>query len=150
MKRLRSKIPASKFKHSLQDGNVGLVKRLWPQCNVVLTCDTGAFSLAADLMRNTFTKDIPIYSPIYAASEGLLGINIWPENKPSRYLLSPQSMFFEFIPVEQSDEQQPHTLFMDQVNTFDLFSIVLLLSLVSYTNAFTVEPHLSRHLCYHV
>jgi hypothetical protein len=49
----------------------------------------------------------PIYSPLYAASEGLLGVNIWPQDKPSKYMLVPGYMFFEFIPVENCEEHQP-------------------------------------------
>ena len=40
---------------------------------------------------------MPIYSPLYAATEGLLGVNL----DPSRgdYLLPPKAMFYEVIPV---------------------------------------------------
>ena len=36
-----------------------------------------------------------------------MGVNLWPlESKPC-YLLVPRSMFFEFIPLNHSHEEQP-------------------------------------------
>ncbi|XP_060065262.1 GH3 domain-containing protein-like [Ylistrum balloti] len=116
---------ADEIRASFKDGRMGLVKRLWPNCNVVLGTDTGAFALQGDMLRETFCKGVPLYSPLYAASEGLLGVNIWPLERPSHYLLAPQSMFCEFIPVENSDEDQPQTYFMDQVERGRVYELVI-------------------------
>ena len=43
-----------------------------------------------------------IYSPIYAATEGLIGINT--EVSADTYILHPEAMFFEFIPVDTSGD----------------------------------------------
>lgn len=59
--------------------------------------------------------DIPIYSALYAASEGLIGFNMWPEEETCKYLLLPEACFFEFIPVEISHQEQPATLLLHQV-----------------------------------
>ena len=50
---------------------------------------------------------MPIYSPFYGATEGLIGVNLWPEEENPVYLLVPGAMFFEFIPVEESSKEQP-------------------------------------------
>ena len=42
----------------------------------------------------------PTYSPLYAATEGFIGVNIWPMEDQRRYLLHPKAMFFEFIPID--------------------------------------------------
>jgi hypothetical protein len=98
-----------------QGGAEGLGKRLWPHLQVVLCADSGAFALYGDKLRDTFLKDVSIYSPLYAASEGLLGVNIWPTDLPSKYLLHPRAMFFELIPVELSEEDQPQTILLHEV-----------------------------------
>lgn len=116
---------ADEIRSAFKDGRIGLVKRLWPNCNTVLGADTGTFALQGDMLRETFCKGIPLYSPLYAASEGLLGINIWPLQRPSRYLLALKSMFFEFIPVEKSDENQPETNFLDQVEKGCVYELVI-------------------------
>ncbi|XP_061164020.1 GH3 domain-containing protein-like isoform X1 [Saccostrea echinata] len=104
---------------------VGIGKLLWPDCNLVLAADSGSFDLPAKILRETYCKGIPIYSPLYAASEGLLGLNIWPKKHPSQYVLAAQSIFFEFIPVELSNEDQPKTFFMDEVEKGKEYELVI-------------------------
>ncbi|XP_033742604.1 GH3 domain-containing protein-like [Pecten maximus] len=116
---------ADEIRASFKDGRISLVKRLWPNCNVVLGTDTGTFALQGDMLRETFCKGVPLYSPLYAASEGLLGVNIWPLERPSHYLMAQQSMFYEFIPVEKSGENQPETYFMDQVEKGCVYELVI-------------------------
>ena len=106
---------ANELKDARNQGTIGLVKRIWPYINFVMTADSGTFELYGERLRELHCKDVPIYSPLYAASEGLLGINIWPTERPSRYLLALKSMFFEFIPVDKCEEENPETLFIDQV-----------------------------------
>jgi hypothetical protein len=96
-------------------GIVGVCKRLWPELYIVLAVDTGAFAPYGKKLRETFLQGVPLYSPIYAATEGLVGVNLWSKQRPTRYLLHPAVQFFEFIPVHQSDEEQPKTLLMHQV-----------------------------------
>lgn len=51
-----------------------------------------------------------MYSPLYGATEGLLGVNLWPKEEKALYLMVPDAQFFEFIPIENSDEDQPKVL----------------------------------------
>ena len=60
-------------------------------------------------------QGVPIYSPLYAATEGLLGINVDAKRKVAQYTLHPDTMFFEFIPVEASEETQPKTKLLHEV-----------------------------------
>lgn len=106
---------AEELRQARNEGLSGLTSRIWPKLNFVMTADSGTFELYGNRLRETYCNGTPIYSPLYAASEGLLGINIWPLERPSRYLLAPKSMVFEFIPVQNSTEDQPRTLFLDEV-----------------------------------
>lgn len=67
----------------------------------------GSSELYADKLKAKYLGDVPIYSPFYAATEGLLGINLWPKEDRAVYMLVPRAMFYEFIPVEESSEEQP-------------------------------------------
>lgn len=118
-------IRSKEMREAMSQGPEGLAKRLWPNCEVVLCCDTGAFELQAEMLKDTYCKGMEIYSPLYAASEGLIGINIWPDQKPSRYLLVPQTLFYEFIPIENSLEDQPKTLLIDQVKVGSVYEVVI-------------------------
>lgn len=116
---------ALELRQAKEVGLVGLAQRIWPKLNFVMTADSGTFELYGQCLRNSYCHGIPIYSPLYGASEGLLGINIWPNERPSRYLLAPKSMFFEFIPVEKCDEDEPKTLFLDQVEVDKVYELVI-------------------------
>jgi hypothetical protein len=116
---------AAELREARAKGVTGLAPRIWPNLHFVMTADSGTFELYANRLREIYCKEIPIYSPLYAASEGLLGINIWPKERPSRYLLAPKSMFFEFIPVQNCEEEQPKTLFMDEVSFHNIYKFCM-------------------------
>ena len=67
----------------------------------------GSSQLYATKLREKYLGDVPIYSPFYGATEGLIGVNLWPEDEVPLYMLVPRAMFFEFIPVEDSGQEQP-------------------------------------------
>lgn len=109
-------VRAQEIKKAFEEGLVGVAKRLWPKLQIIVCGDSGSFTLYGSKLRETYCQGIPLYSPLYGASEGLLGINIWPEELPSRYLLHPRAQFFELIPVSHADEDQPQTLLLHQVH----------------------------------
>ncbi|XP_055893711.1 GH3 domain-containing protein-like [Biomphalaria glabrata] len=118
-------VRAKELLEAAEKGKVGLARRIWPELQVVLAADTGTFDLYAEKLRNEFCKDVPLYSPIYAASEGLLGINIWPNQLPSRYLLHPRAQFFEFIPEDIMDEENPDAFLMHEVKDGMTYELVI-------------------------
>ena len=42
-----------------------------------------------------------------------MAVNMWP--KEEQYFLLPRAAFFEFIPIEDSHQDQPDTLLLHQV-----------------------------------
>ncbi|XP_071846160.1 uncharacterized protein [Apostichopus japonicus] len=116
---------AAELKKEFGKGFSGIARRVWPHLNVVLTVDTGSFKMYGQKLKNTYLGGVPIYSPLYGATEGLLGVNLWPEKEERPYLLMPRSMFWEFIPIAQSDEDQPSTLFADQVEKGATYELVI-------------------------
>lgn len=105
---------AKMIEQAFSCGIDGLASRIWPDLQLVMCIDSGTFSLYGDELRNSYLKGIHMYSPIYYAAEGLIGINIWPRNLPTRYLLHPNATFLELIPVDKMLEEQPETLLMNQ------------------------------------
>ncbi|XP_077984109.1 GH3 domain-containing protein-like [Glandiceps talaboti] len=115
----------AELRNEFQKGFDGIAQRIWPYMDLILTTDTGSSELYGQVLKSHYAKGIPIYSPLYAATEGLLGINLWPKDTDRYYLLVPESMVFEFIPIGQSDETQPETLFMDQVEADCIYELVI-------------------------
>jgi GH3 auxin-responsive promoter len=60
-------------------------------------------------------SEILLLSVFHAATEAIIGINLWPHVQPVRYILLPEMLFYEFIPADKSNETQPDTLLMHQV-----------------------------------
>ncbi|XP_074651372.1 GH3 domain-containing protein-like isoform X2 [Tubulanus polymorphus] len=116
---------AAELENEFEKGFDGIAKRIWPDLNIILAVNTGAFDLYGKALTDETCKDVPIYSPIYAATEGLVGLNIWPESALTKYLLVPSAMFFEFIPIDDSDKPQPGTLFMEQVELKATYELVI-------------------------
>jgi hypothetical protein len=78
-------------------------RQIWPNLHTILAVETGAFNIYGEKLRKYWIGNndgITIYSPLYAASEGLIGVN--PNTKNKTFVLNPNTMFFEFIPVEDS------------------------------------------------
>ncbi|KAM8876542.1 GH3 domain-containing protein isoform 1-T1 [Synchiropus picturatus] len=103
----------------------GIAKRLWPHLHLVLAVDSGSNQIYGEMLRESFCQGVPFYSPFYAATEGLIGVNLWPLQQKRCYLLCPRSMFCEFLPEKSLDEDAPQTLLMDEVKEGDSYELVI-------------------------
>ncbi|XP_076447047.1 GH3 domain-containing protein-like [Babylonia areolata] len=116
---------AEEIQRAFDGGVTGVCRRIWPELELILTVDSGAFAPYADRLRSTFCRGVPIYSAVYAATEGLTGINLWPGQQPSRYLPHPALQFLEFIPVDSCHLDQPRTLLLHQLKEGEEYEVVL-------------------------
>ncbi|XP_044194248.1 GH3 domain-containing protein [Thunnus albacares] len=116
---------AAQLRAHFQDGFRGIAKRLWPHLHLVLAVDSGSNQIYGDMLRENYCQGIPFYSPFYAATEGLIGVNLWPEEPNRRYLLCPRSMFCEFLPESSLEEETPHTVLMEEVKEGDNYELVI-------------------------
>ncbi|KAK7097341.1 GH3 domain-containing protein-like [Littorina saxatilis] len=116
---------AAEIQKAFEEGIDGVGRRVWPDLHVVLCTDTGTFTLYGEKLRETYLRGVPLYSPIYGATEGLIGVNIWPDDLPSKYLLHPCAQFFELIPVNRCEEDQPTTLMLNEAEIGELYEVVI-------------------------
>ncbi|XP_063049299.1 uncharacterized protein LOC134443445 [Engraulis encrasicolus] len=117
---------AAELRAQGEEGFLGIAQRLWPQLNLVLAVDSGSNQIYGEMLRQHYCKGVPFYSPFYAATEGLIGVNLWPEREESRqYLLCPRSMFCEFLPEASLDEESPQTLLMEEVQQGSNYELVV-------------------------
>jgi auxin responsive GH3 family protein len=83
----------------------GIIPRLFPNAHYLECVTTGAMSQYAPALKH-FAGHLPNVSTCYASSEcNLFGINPNPCCLPEdvTYMLWPESAYFEFIPVDESD-----------------------------------------------
>ncbi|CAM4708394.1 unnamed protein product [Leuciscus chuanchicus] len=116
-------VRATELTAQFEKGFEGIALRLWPKLHLVLAVDSGSNQIYGEMLRQNYCKDVPFYSPFYAATEGLIGVNLWPLQESRQYLLCPRSMFCEFIPEEDLDLEQPKTLLIEQLqegNNYEL------------------------------
>jgi GH3 auxin-responsive promoter len=114
----------------------GIATRIWPDLRAVRMTSTGSFAHYARQLANVHMRGVKQLSLIHAASEGFFGVALGPAVKSvsgtccggqtstdesgatTRYSILPMVGFYEFIPVDQLDAQQPMTLFADQASKF--------------------------------
>ncbi|CAB1454091.1 unnamed protein product [Pleuronectes platessa] len=116
---------AAQLRVNFQDGFRGIAKRLWPHLHLVLAVDSGSNQIYGEMLRESYCQGVPFYSPFYAATEGLIGVNLWPQEPNRRYLLCPRSMFCEFLPESSLEEEVPHTLLMEEVKEGQSYELVV-------------------------
>ncbi|XP_041830529.1 GH3 domain-containing protein [Melanotaenia boesemani] len=116
---------AAQLRAHFQEGFRGIAKRLWPQLNLVLAVDSGSNQIYGEMLRETYCKGVPFYSPFYAATEGLIGVNLWPHESNRRYLLCLRSMFCEFLPESCLEVETPQTLLMEEVKEGESYELVI-------------------------
>lgn len=103
-------------------GTKNIAIRIWPKLKCILSVSTGPFQLYDEKLLEWIPASVPRYSPLYAATEGLLGVNL--KENSDEYILVPGAMFFEFIPVGEG-EYEEYPLFMDQVEIGKQYELVI-------------------------
>lgn len=104
---------AEQLDKEFKKGFNGICKRIWPNLTY-LACVAGAsFSIYHEPV-NYYTGNIPIYSPCLSASEGTFGIN--KSSKDIKYIIIPDTVFYEFIKAEDSYKENPKTFCINEFN----------------------------------
>merc|ERR1711936_690898 len=116
---------ASELEEQFKLGFDGIARRIWPSLNLILATTTGSMSLYNSALSSNTCSKVPMYSPIYGASEGLLGVNLVPDTTESYYCLIPNAQFFEFIKTSNSSEEQPSTLLLHQLVLGEQYEVVI-------------------------
>jgi len=105
-----------------------LARRIWPNLHTILGSETGAFQIyGKELRRRYIGQDVAIYSPLYAATEGLIGVN--PNIDGKEYVLHPEAMFYEFYPIDDTDEEDvidpSKTLCIEQLTPGKEYEVII-------------------------
>ncbi|XP_075702092.1 GH3 domain-containing protein isoform X2 [Rhinoderma darwinii] len=116
---------AAELRSQFQEGFHGIAKKVWPKLQVILAVESGGSDLDRQILKDGVCQGIPVYSPIYCAAEGLFGVNLWPMDDVPQYVLCPQSVFFEFIPVDISELERPATLCIQDVTADKAYELII-------------------------
>ncbi|NXG05934.1 GHDC protein, partial [Sakesphorus luctuosus] len=105
---------AAELRTECARGFKGIVRRLWPQLEVVVVGSAhGTERLYCDALRQADCQGLPFYCPFYQVAGALLGVNLWPEETVPQFLLCSDWAFFEFLPCPA--EEEPQTMLLDEL-----------------------------------
>ncbi|MCM0648112.1 GH3 auxin-responsive promoter family protein [Clostridium swellfunianum] len=102
-------------------GFKGIAKRIWPKLIYIASVTGANFSIYDDKVAE-YSGNIPVYSSVYSATEAAVGVNRYINKQ--RYVVIPRVAFFEFIPVEDLDKEQPSTKNLNELRLGSEYEVV--------------------------
>ena len=112
---------AAELRAAAKGGAAGLVRRIWPEVRYIRMAGGSIFQGYMDELR-VFIGDLPIHYYAYASSESTLGAVYTLREEDARYVLIPESCFFEFLPEGETGEQ---TLTFREVEAGKSYELVI-------------------------
>ena len=113
---------ADKIDIERKRGFKGICKRIWPEITYI-ACVAGANFSIYDERVNYYTGNLPIYSTAYAATEATMGIN--PYIDKIRYVIIPDTVFYEFISVKDENKEIDKTYRLNELKLGEKYEIVI-------------------------
>lgn len=113
---------ADEIELEFSKGFEGICRRIWPKLIYIASVTGANFSIYDDMV-NYYTGSVPIYSPAYASTEAMIGIN--PYISKIRYVIIPDTVFYEFIPVKESNKENPQTYCIDELKVGEKYEIII-------------------------
>ncbi|WP_066832648.1 GH3 auxin-responsive promoter family protein [Rufibacter ruber] len=90
------------------------ITEIWPNLELFVH-GAVAFGPYRELFRQLIPSEKMKYLEVYNASEGFFGIQDEPGLLDEMLLMLDYGVFYEFIPIEQAEEEHPQALTLDQV-----------------------------------
>ncbi len=100
------------------------VLEVWPNLEL-FTHGAVAFGPYRQMFRDIIPSDKMNYLEVYNASEGFFGIQDQAGTEDEMLLMLDYGVYYEFIPVDQFEEENPKTLTLDQVELGKNYAIVI-------------------------
>ena len=113
---------ADKIDIERKRGFKGICKRIWPEITYI-ACVAGSNFSIYDERVNYYTGNLPIYSTAYAATEATMGIN--PYIDKIRYVIIPDTVFYEFISVKDENKEIDKTYRLNELKLGEKYEIVI-------------------------
>ena len=79
--------------------DVDISSKIWPKLTLTSCMCGGSHQSFIPQLKHYLSENVIIYSPVYACSESLIGINKFPRKYISAYELLLPAVYFEFIPM---------------------------------------------------
>ena len=113
---------SEELEREFRKGMPGIAQRVWPKISYVSCVVGGSFGIYLDRLRY-YIGNLPVFSAIYGATEALIGIATHVNDVS--YVVTPRSAYFEFIPLQESDDLNPTTFDLDELNVGEMYEVVV-------------------------
>ncbi|AKQ47031.1 hypothetical protein TH63_17500 [Rufibacter radiotolerans] len=100
------------------------IMEVWPNLEL-FTHGAVAFGPYRELFRQLIPSEKMNYLEVYNASEGFFGIQDEPHLKDEMLLMLDYGVFYEFIPMEEADQENPTVLTLDQVELGQNYALII-------------------------
>ncbi len=110
-------IRSAEIRRVFQTRLVGRAKKLWPDLGAASLCKTGSFVHSATLLQESYMDGVLMNFIIHGGSEGYYALMMEEDADKTIYTAIPNLHFLEFIPLADTEQVKPSTLFMEQVNS---------------------------------
>lgn len=100
------------------------ITQVWPNLEL-FTHGAVAFGPYRQLFKDIIPTQKMNYLEVYNASEGFFGIQDQWETEDEMLLMLDYGVYYEFIPMDQFDEEQPTVLTLDQVELGKNYAILI-------------------------
>ncbi|RNI27056.1 GH3 auxin-responsive promoter family protein [Rufibacter latericius] len=100
------------------------IMEVWPNLEL-FTHGAVAFGPYRELFRHIIPSEKMNYLEVYNASEGFFGIQDEPSLKDEMLLMLDYGVFYEFIPMEEADQENPRVLTLDQVELGKNYALII-------------------------
>ena len=100
------------------------ILEVWPNLEL-FTHGAVAFGPYRQLFRDIIPSAQMNYLEVYNASEGFFGIQDQAGTEDEMLLMLDYGVYYEFIPLDQFEEEQPRTLTLDQVELGKNYALVI-------------------------
>ncbi|WP_165838141.1 GH3 auxin-responsive promoter family protein [Pontibacter arcticus] len=112
------------FKRILEVTGKKDITEVWPNLEL-FTHGAVAFGPYRQLFKEIIPTDKMHYMEVYNASEGFFGIQDQRDTEDEMLLMLDYGVYYEFIPMDQFEAEQPTTLTLDQVEVGKNYALVI-------------------------
>lgn len=113
---------ADELEREFSKGFKGICKRIWPKLIYIASVTGANFSIYDDMV-NYYTDSLQIYSPAYAATEAMIGIN--PYVRKIKYVIIPDTAFYEFILIEEGKKDNVKTYNINELKVGSKYEVII-------------------------
>ncbi|KAL3841594.1 hypothetical protein ACJMK2_019711 [Sinanodonta woodiana] len=113
------------LRKEFRKGFHNIVPRIWPFCASISCISTGAYKVQTDIIKERYLGGVAVLCFGHLATETMYGLNFAMDNSEEEYVCMTPINLYEFIRLEDIEQDQPRTYLTHQVEKGKLYEMVV-------------------------